>query len=96
MSVAPQPRTGAIVWADLTVRDASRVRDFYAAVAGWESEPVPVGGYAAFVMKPPRPPGFPGGIGRRAPGASRPFRRPSRPAPRRSPRARPSGLPPRA
>jgi predicted enzyme related to lactoylglutathione lyase len=30
------PAPGAIAWCDLTVPDARKVRDFYAAVAGWK------------------------------------------------------------
>ncbi len=45
----PTP-TGRIGWIDLTVPDAQPVRDFYAAVAGWEPEPVDMGGYADFSM----------------------------------------------
>jgi len=37
---------------DLTVPDAVRLRDFYEAVAGWTPEPLDMGGYADFVMKP--------------------------------------------
>lgn len=44
---------GAIVWTDLTVRDAEGTRDFYAAVAGWRFEPVEMGGYADFNMLAP-------------------------------------------
>ena len=46
-------RPGTIGWVDLTVEDASRIRDFYAAVAGWKPEPVDMGGYADFSMLPP-------------------------------------------
>ena len=34
--------------------DAGRVRDFYAAVAGWTHEAVDMGGYAGFTMIPVR------------------------------------------
>jgi predicted enzyme related to lactoylglutathione lyase len=44
---------GSIGWLDLTVPDAPRVRDFYAAVAGWRAEPVDMGGYEDFSMVPP-------------------------------------------
>ena len=44
------PRLGTISWADLTVEDADRLRDFYSAVAGWSPEPLPMGGYADYVM----------------------------------------------
>lgn len=39
-----------IGWADLTVDDAPTLRDFYARVMGWVSEPLDMGGYADFVM----------------------------------------------
>lgn len=42
MSDAKHP-VGSIGWIDLTVDDAPRVRDFYAAVVGWKPEPVPMG-----------------------------------------------------
>jgi predicted enzyme related to lactoylglutathione lyase len=48
MSVTP--RVGSITWQDLTVEHAEQVRDFYQAVAGWNPEPLNMGGYADFVM----------------------------------------------
>ena len=44
---------GAIGWVDLTVPDAPAIRDFYAAVAGWQSAPVDMGGYDDFTMISP-------------------------------------------
>jgi predicted enzyme related to lactoylglutathione lyase len=44
------PKPGAIVWSDLTVPDAERLRDFYAAVAGWKIESLTMGDYSDFVM----------------------------------------------
>lgn len=44
---------GSIGWLDLTVDDADGVRDFYARVVGWESEPLDMGGYSDYVMKSP-------------------------------------------
>ncbi|HKK72979.1 MAG TPA: VOC family protein [Candidatus Krumholzibacteria bacterium] len=44
----PDPRIGAFVWHDLTVDDAPALRDFYAAVVGWKSEPVSMGDYDDF------------------------------------------------
>ena len=35
-------RTGKILWQDLTVDDASAIKDFYCAVVGWKSEEVKV------------------------------------------------------
>ena len=40
------PGTGSIGWVDLTVGDATRIRDFYASVAGWRPEAVEMGEYA--------------------------------------------------
>jgi predicted enzyme related to lactoylglutathione lyase len=48
-----ESKPGRIVWTDLTVSDAERVRDFYSAVVGWRAEPVDMGGYADFNMMAP-------------------------------------------
>jgi len=45
--------TGKIGWTDLTVPDATGIRDFYAAVVGWRPEAVDMDGYADFNMVPP-------------------------------------------
>lgn len=50
MSTSEQPTLGKIAWVDLTVPDAASVRDFYAAVAGWTSSGVEMGGYEDFAM----------------------------------------------
>ena len=50
MSDAPKP--GTIGWLDLTAADHEPLRDFYAAVVGWQVEPVEMGGYADYAMKP--------------------------------------------
>src|SRR5262245_42193861 len=44
---------GKIGWIDLTVGDATRVRDFYEAVVGWKPEGVDMGGYQDFNMTQP-------------------------------------------
>ena len=44
---------GSIGWFDLTVPDADRLRDFYAAVVGWTPEPVAMGGYSDYGMNTP-------------------------------------------
>jgi len=36
---------GAVVWRDLTVPNASEIKDFYAAVVGWKTAPHPMGDY---------------------------------------------------
>ena len=41
---------GAVSWLDLTVDDATSVRDFYEAVVGWTSSDVDMGGYSDFNM----------------------------------------------
>ncbi len=43
---------GTIGWTDLTVPDADGIRQFYAKVVGWESEPVSMGDYDDFSMIP--------------------------------------------
>ena len=44
---------GKIGWIDLTVPDATVVRDFYQSVAGWTPSPVSMGEYSDFCMHPP-------------------------------------------
>jgi predicted enzyme related to lactoylglutathione lyase len=44
---------GKIGWIDMTVENASGVRDFYKAVVGWETEDIDMGGYSDYVMKMP-------------------------------------------
>ncbi len=43
---------GTIGWIDLTVNDAEGVRDFYAAVVGWQSDAVEMSGYQDYCMLP--------------------------------------------
>ena len=45
--------TGKIGWIDMTVEDATSVRDFYKAVVGWDHEDVTMGDYADFSMTTP-------------------------------------------
>ena len=47
------PETGSMVWIDLTVPDAEKVRDFYTEVVGWTPSEVDMGGYADFSMNTP-------------------------------------------
>ncbi len=42
------PSIGAVEWCDLTVQDASNVKDFYCNVIGWESAAVSMGDYDDF------------------------------------------------
>lgn len=44
---------GRAGWIDLTVEDAPKLRDFYAAVVNWSAEEVPMGDYADYAMNPP-------------------------------------------
>lgn len=48
------PKAGTVTWFDLTIPKADKVRDFYAAVAGWQATPVDMGGYSDYCMGPPR------------------------------------------
>lgn len=41
---------GQVGWVDLTVDDATGVRDFYRAVVGWEYRDVQMDGYADYAM----------------------------------------------
>jgi len=45
--------TGKIGWIDITVEDATGLRDFYARVVGWEAEDVGMGDYSDFNMTLP-------------------------------------------
>ena len=53
---------GKVGWLDLTVDDASSVRDFYQAVVGWTTTEVSMGDYADYSMKPPHLDGDVAGI----------------------------------
>jgi hypothetical protein len=46
------PKFGHIMWADLTVPDTEKIRDFYADVVGWKISPVDMGGYDDYCMLP--------------------------------------------
>lgn len=50
MSDHSTPASGTIAWHDLTVDDADGLRDFYSAVVGWRSQPVPMGDYSDYGM----------------------------------------------
>lgn len=52
--MAKKKKTGEIGWLDLTIRDAGRVRDFYAKVVGWKPGAVGMGGYDDYIMTPPK------------------------------------------
>jgi predicted enzyme related to lactoylglutathione lyase len=53
MSGDAKPEAGAIVWTDLTVGNAERIRDFYADVVGWKPVPVDMGDYRDYSMSAP-------------------------------------------
>jgi hypothetical protein len=44
---------GSITWMDLTVPDASAIRDFYSDVTGWKPEEVGMGAYSDYNMTEP-------------------------------------------
>ncbi|HYE16960.1 MAG TPA: VOC family protein [Tepidisphaeraceae bacterium] len=45
-----KPKVGTIGWLDLTVAEASPIRDFYQAVIGWDSSEQEMEGYSDFNM----------------------------------------------
>ncbi|MEZ5980353.1 MAG: VOC family protein [Planctomycetota bacterium] len=46
-----RPVVGTFGWTDLTVPDATKVRDFYTDVVGWSFEGLSMGDYEDYVMK---------------------------------------------
>ena len=48
--MADDIQPGHVGWVDLTVENATEVRDFYRAVVGWEYREVDMDGYADFAM----------------------------------------------
>jgi len=50
MSDTKANEVGSITWADLTVKNAEQVKQFYTEVVGWKSESVDMGGYTDFNM----------------------------------------------
>ena len=53
MSDDAKAQIGSVVWRDLSVPDAAPVRDFYAQVVGWETQPHDMGEYEDYVMLAP-------------------------------------------
>ncbi|MBY0113313.1 MAG: VOC family protein [Phycisphaerales bacterium] len=55
--MAKKQQVGEIVWRDLTVKDAPRLRKFYSSVVGWQTSEVPMkdakGAYADYCMNLP-------------------------------------------
>ena len=41
---------GTVVWRDVTVENASELREFYTRVTGWKADPVSMGDYNDFSM----------------------------------------------
>lgn len=46
------PGFGKPIWFDLTVPNASQVRDFYQQVMGWTTQNIPMGNYDDYAMLP--------------------------------------------
>jgi predicted enzyme related to lactoylglutathione lyase len=44
---------GSIVWADLTIENAEKIRDFYSQVVGWQFSPVSMEDYNDYNMNSP-------------------------------------------
>src|SRR4051812_36839189 len=44
---------GEIVWVDLTIPNAAKVREFYVAVTGWEADEFKIGEYSDYVIATP-------------------------------------------
>lgn len=51
--MAEKSNIGTVGWIDLTVSDATEVRDFYQKVVGWTNSPISMGEYDDFCMIPP-------------------------------------------
>ncbi len=54
MSEQPKGKIGSIGWVDLTVENATGLRDFYREVVGWGATGVEMGGYSDFCMNEPQ------------------------------------------
>lgn len=67
-----ESRLGHVVWQDLTVADAERLKSFYCDVMGWRAEPVDMGGYADFSLLAPDGQGVAGVCHARGPNAQLP------------------------
>jgi uncharacterized protein len=51
--MAQDKKVGEIVWVDLTIPKAEKVKDFYLSVTGWEADAFKVGDYDDYVVKTP-------------------------------------------
>lgn len=54
MSEQHKGKIGSIGWADLTVENATQLRDFYGEVVGWSATGLEMGGYSDFCMNEPQ------------------------------------------
>ena len=54
MSEQHNGKIGSIGWVDLTVEDATGLKDFYREVVGWSTTGVEMGGYSDFCMNEPQ------------------------------------------
>jgi predicted enzyme related to lactoylglutathione lyase len=50
---ADGPVIGQVEWLDLTVNDATRVKNFYSKVVGWKSSDVDMGSYSDYSIETP-------------------------------------------
>ena len=51
--MADDTEIGRVGWIDITVDDATGLRDFYSAVTGWKPKDVSMGEYSDFIMTVP-------------------------------------------
>lgn len=51
--MADNAEIGKVGWIDITVDDATGLRDFYSAVTGWKPKDVSMGEYSDFIMTMP-------------------------------------------
>lgn len=47
-----ESKIGKVVWHDLTVPNADKVRDFYKSVIGWEHQAFNMGEYEDYILQP--------------------------------------------
>lgn len=57
-----QKKIGTILWQDLTVKNAEKVKDFYQHVVGWDTSPVSMGDYNDYSVVTPNSKETVGGI----------------------------------
>ena len=54
MTASNDPVIGGITWMDLTVENATAVKEFYREVVGWNVTDVDMGGYSDYCMNEPQ------------------------------------------